>query len=93
MGFFSSDCRGCNQSIKSPYDMDEDIRWQNEMVCLSESTEVVIQGNYDGYGRTDIGGDIPGDFDEWWHKKCWISADRPKYTKASNHAQDQGFFY
>jgi len=97
MGFFSWNCKGCNESIKAPYDIPEGIEWQNEAVWLREEEEPII-GEYDGYGRVgaydmqemDIGfGDDP----ELWHKKCWDSAGKPEYSSVSDYAEDQGFFY
>ena len=72
MGFFSSNCKGCGESIKSPYDLPTEIEWQNVMVAISPSGELAV-GSYDGYGRIaeeekliDIDPDA-----EWWHRRCW----------------------
>jgi len=94
MGFFSWNCKGCNESIKAPYDIPKEMAWQNDAVLLCENGEFV-SGDYDGYGRVghfDIGwnDDVP----ELWHKKCWEQAGEPReYTGASDYAEDQGFFY
>ena len=92
MGFFSWNCKGCNESIKAPYDIPESITWHNDAVCLFENGRVVL-GSYDGYGRLDCGLEIEDDSVEWWHQQCWNKADKPKFTGPSQHAGDQGFFY
>jgi hypothetical protein len=50
MGFFSYECRGCGQSIKSPYNVPRDLRYQNQTVRLLPD-ESRVGGKYDGYGR------------------------------------------
>ena len=93
MGLFSWKCKGCDHSIKSPYDIPEGWEYMNEAVFLQEH-EPPIVGDYDGYGR--VGGyDIKmvTDHPEMWHKKCWENAGEPEYTGHSKHAEDQGFFY
>lgn len=92
MGFFSWNCKGCNESIKAPYDIPEPITWQNDAVCLSMNGNVTL-GKYDGYGR--VGG-LEVEWDdaiEWWHQQCWEKVGKPEFTGASTHADDQGFFY
>lgn len=91
MGFFSWNCRGCGESIKSPYSC-EHKSWQNDcVVMLKNGTRVV--GEYDGYGR--VSGFDAADEDEleFWHKRCWDKAGNPFFTKASDGANDQGYFY
>jgi len=94
MGFFSWNCKGCNESIKAPFEVPVDIEWQNDAVLLCEDGSLVC-GDYDGYGR--IGGadiEFKTSNPELWHKKCWEKAGQPmKYSGPSDYAQDQGFFY
>ena len=94
MGFFSWNCKGCNESIKAPYDIPKEMAWQNEAVLMCEDGTMVC-GDYDGYGRVghfDIGRNE--DAPELWHKKCWEESGQPmKYSGASDYAEDQGFFY
>ena len=96
MGFFSWNCRGCNESIKAPYDLPEAIEWQNDIVALRVGSGL-LRGRYDGYGRvqTDAGlVALPHEGAECWHFRCWEGAGSPKsYTAASPDAEDQGFFY
>lgn len=83
MGMFSWDCRGCGHSLR------QGAGWMEQAVVLSEEGNRVL-GRYDGYGR--VGGDYEvQDGDELWHKACWLIAKKPEFTKASTHANDQGF--
>ena len=98
MGFFSWNCRGCGESIKAPYDVPKEIAWQSYAVAIKESKENPYAPNggfqvglYDGYGK--ICGPID-DGDEVWHEHCWEDAGKNvEFTKASDPADDQGFFY
>ena len=98
MGFFSWICRGCGESIKAPYDVPNKIAWQSYAVAIKESKENPYAPNggfqvglYDGYGK--ICGPID-DGDEVWHEHCWEDAGKNvEFTKASDPADDQGFFY
>jgi hypothetical protein len=92
MGFFSWNCKGCEESIKAPYDIPENIKWQNDCVVIMED-ESFVTGCYDGYGRIDDFEIMEESEPSLWHKRCWEKAGKPKYTGASNHAADQGFFY
>ena len=90
MGLFSWDCIGCGESIKAPYELPEDMAWQNKCVAISPNN-MMEAGPYDGYGR--ISGQLGVDV-EVWHHKCWEEAGQPmKYTEASPPSGDQGFFY
>lgn len=92
MGFFSWNCKWCGESIKSPYACEHKM-WQNDCVLVKKSGTTVI-GEYDGYGRIRGEGDeyeIRGE-PELWHYPCWIKAGKPKFSGASDGAQDQGFF-
>ena len=50
MGFFSWQCKGCDESIKAPYGLTEDVEWKNKVVMLLPNG-TCISGEYDGYGR------------------------------------------
>ena len=94
MGLFSWNCKKCDHSIKSPYNVPTGWDYMTEAVILREG-ENPIYGEYDGYGRigafevNSFGGDEP----EMWHKKCWDNAGNPEYSGGSKYADDQGFFY
>ena len=93
MGLFSWNCKKCDHSIKSPYNLPTGWEYMNEAVVLREGEDPVI-GEYDGYGR--IGAyEVAGwpDDPEMWHKKCWENAGKPEYTGDSDYAEDQGYFY
>ena len=91
MGLFSWECKGCNESIKAPYDIPKPIEWHNEAVALEPDGSLQM-GAYDGYGR--ITRSVDYDSVEMWHNKCWQEAGCPNtYTGASNSADDQGYFY
>ena len=94
MGFFSWNCKGCDESIKAPYNIPEGIEWQNEAVAIGKGPDITL-GYYDGYGRINgVEVDQSVDDPEMWHKKCWMGAGQPlEYTSASDYAEDQGFFY
>jgi hypothetical protein len=94
VGFFSWNCKKCNHSIKSPYDIPTGWEHMGQAVVLQEGQEPVI-GEYDGYGTVgplevnSFGGDEP----EMWHKLCWENAGKPEYSGGSEYASDQGYFY
>ena len=94
MGLFSWNCKGCDESIKAPYDIPKHIEWQNEAILMCEDGTMVC-GDYDGYGRLGSAELANGTKDpELWHKKCWEEAGQPMtYSGPSDHAEDQGFFY
>jgi len=92
MGFFSWNCRGCGESMKAPYDLPMGLRWQNDVVIITEDNEV-ISGDYDGYGRV-AGKDLVYEKFECWHKLCHTEQGAPlTFTHTSQHSNDQGYFY
>jgi hypothetical protein len=107
MGLFSWNCKKCEHSIKSPYNLPTGWEYMNEVVYLRKGHEPVI-GKYDGYGRIEgveesaptalstynMQDDIGFDSDpEVWHKVCWENDGKPGYTSTSEYSSDQGFFY
>ncbi len=102
MGFFSWECKGCGESIKSPYSLPKGMEWQNDAVAITDSG-AVYTGAYDGYGR--INGHLENTLNllydlsttseepEMWHARCYLYAGKPKYSGPSLHAADQGYFY
>lgn len=97
MGFFSWKCVECNHSILHPLVVTPELRWMTHVVVYCESGEF-IQGLYDGYGRVDTSQgtvELEGiDVDKCLrHRACWEAAGKPKYTKASPSAPDQGHFF
>ena len=95
MGLFSWQCKKCDHSIKSPYNVPTGWEYMTEAVVLREGEDPVI-GEYDGYGTVgaldvnSFGDDEP----EMWHKLCWENSGKPnRYTGGSEYSQDQGFFY
>ena len=92
MGFFSFDCRGCGESMKAPYDLPQELQWQNDVVIITEDNDL-ISGDYDGYGRVSCV-DITDYKFECWHHQCWMNHDQPKtFTEMSKGSRDQGYFY
>jgi hypothetical protein len=104
MGFFSWQCKKCDHSIKSPYNLPTGWEYMNEVVYLREGHSPVI-GEYDGYGRIE-GAELSeptalstyevnweDNEPELWHKKCWYNEGMPQYSGESDYAEDQGFFY
>ena len=94
MGLFSWQCKKCDHSIKSPFNIPDGWEYMNEAVVLRKGMEPVI-GEYDGYGTVGaLGVNSFGDYEpEMWHKKCWENDGKPEYSGGSEYAQDQGFFY
>ena len=95
MGLFSWQCKKCDHSIKSPYNLPTGWEYMNECVLL-EPDGAIIMGEYDGYGR--IGPEErevnwESGEPEMWHKKCWENEGKPQYSGESDSAEDQGFFY
>ena len=93
MGLFSWQCKKCDHSIKSPYNVPAGWEYMTECVVLGTGN-TMLEGEYDGYGRIDAyeinwGDDEP----EMWHKKCWENAGKPQYSGESDSAEDQGFFF
>ena len=89
MGFFSWECKGCHESIKAPYDLPQELKWQNDYVALGPGN-LFECGSYDGYGEH---GRLPDNV-ELWHTWCWEEQGKPKaYSGASPRADDQGYFY
>ena len=90
MGFFSHNCKGCNSSIKAPYDIPKHLAWQNDAVAVGYQ---LVRGSYDGYGRIDD--QELADEPVLWHARCFDAAtpEAQADTTPSEHASDQGFFY
>lgn len=91
MGFFSWDCKGCDNSIKAPHPAD----WQSKAVVLFPNGDRV-SGQYDGYGRVGSAYhevDL-SDCHEFsiYHAACHRILQPAGYTGPSCHANDQGFF-
>lgn len=94
MGMFSWECRRCERSILSHMAVEPHNRWMCSAVALLPRGSVIM-GTYDGYGRIDDNLDIyNGGEPEIYHRSCWELAGKPmKFTGASKHAADQGYFY
>lgn len=90
MGLYSFNCRGCGESIKAPYSLENYLVWQNKAVCLEEIGNITI-GSYDGYGQIDGRNDL--EFCDWWHHQCWIEAGKPPFEAPAKSAKDQGYFF
>lgn len=92
MGFFSWDCKECDESIKAPHGIPKQMAWQNE--CVATNGENTIKGEYDGYGT--VGGiDIAevGDSYAFYHRRCWDKPGDFIFDKPSQPSNDQGYFY
>ena len=95
MGLFSWQCKKCDHSIKSPYNLPDGWEYMNECVYL-EPNGNIIMGKYDGYGRigpAEVEVNWENGEPELWHKKCWENEGKPAYSGQSDHAEDQGYFY
>lgn len=98
MGFFSANCLGCGHPLLPVCSTDEGINtWMSQAVVLTQDGDRFV-GEYDGYGRVGSCCDEDGDSGvgfgaACWHRACWIQAGRPEFTKASDHAADQGYFF
>ena len=97
MGLFSWNCKKCEHSIKSPYNLPTGWGYMNECVLLENDGTIII-GDYDGYGRIEGEHGVYeinwGDSEpELWHKKCWDNEDSPAFSGESEYSSDQGFFY
>ena len=93
MGFFSWNCNECKHPLLSIYAVNSINSWMQEAVVIEANTGRFMRGTYDGYGRVD-GREI--DFDQdpcCYHEACWLKADKPGYTQASEMAEDQGYFF
>lgn len=97
MGFFSWECKGCSESIKAPYGLGEQQKWQNEAIVMYDGWSRTHQGSYDGYGRLD-GHDVGyNGTPEVWHLDCFTHESlvnkTPTFSGGSKGADDQGYFY
>jgi hypothetical protein len=62
---------------------------------------MIHKGDYDGYGRLLIPGDVADEAEvvvnhenSVWHEACWKVAGEPtEYRGASDRAEDQGWFF
>jgi hypothetical protein len=99
MGFFSQTCPGCGHSIRADCAVKHESKWMNEAVVLFKGGGKAM-GNYDGYGRllNRYGERVCDDEEMFYgdnevhHRTCWHLAGKPKFTKASERASDQGYF-
>lgn len=91
MGFFSSDCRGCDRSITSQYCgrlLDTAPFDPSMMVVLPRTSGPPVAAYHDGYGNKGLIDDC-----EVWHNHCWQKQGSPtKFTKLSRPSEDQGYF-
>lgn len=69
MGFFSSICLGCHQSVVSPYGLRPNMGWLNYAVAI-QPDGTVASGSYDGYGRID-----PDEDDDRLNTLDWDAID------------------
>lgn len=95
MGMFSFDCVECGHPVLSHMAADEGNGWMTRAVVHVEGDDdPVALGDYDGYGRVGDSdrGEI-GDTGCWRHEACWVAMGRPGYTRDSESAADQGWFY
>ncbi len=92
MGFMSWDCLGCGHSIRHVGATKKTSGWMAYAIVLARNGDRV-SGIYDGYGNIagfDLG-EVNVDF-ALYHQACWTILGRPKYTKSSASAHDQGHF-
>lgn len=95
MGFFSFNCQGCGQSLRSHYAVTKESSWMQSVVVYTADNKF-HQGAYDGYGRLDAGTHEVELFDgacTVYHQRCWRLLGRPKgFVGVAKAAQDQGYF-
>lgn len=96
MGFFSFQCKGCGNSILSPYAIGDKNAWMAEVTAVYPDG-TILSGTYDGYGRIaeldDDGLNFAFEDVSVWHTECWLDAGSPGYNGCSEHADDQGYFF
>jgi len=104
MGFYSYKCRGCSHPLLSRYATSRLNNWMEDVVIIHKTDGVVARGAYDGYGRIPrldgaemytLGYNDETDQakEACWHRACWQKAGEPAFDKASDSADDQGYFF
>lgn len=98
MGFFSQDCQRCGHPALSPYAVNAENRWMNEVVVVTPTS--LHLGTYDGYGHLyEVVGEDDDDIligadNTVYHRSCWVVEGRPeRYLGASHRSEDQGWFF
>lgn len=88
MGFFSWECLGCWQSLRSP---GGGPHWMQCGVAFSRRVRQPIEGCYDGYG--DLGGHDLRKKEPFslYHEACADILEPQGFTKKSPWADDQGY--
>lgn len=97
MGFFSWDCKGCGNSMRSAHAVTKTSAWMKQVVIYTKGSKTARRGEYDGYGRV---GSSDYDDDSFWdgreftayHKACHEIMGKPKFDGQSRDAHDQGYF-
>lgn len=92
VGFFSSDCEGCEHPLLSMAATDPINTWMNNAVAITPNGSL-LKGSYDGYGRLN---DRDADLGTAtvWHEACWRRAGSPtEYRGVSKPSRDQGWFF
>ena len=89
MGFFSWNCRCCQNSIRSRASTRTESRWMEEVVVLTPNGDR-LSGEYDGYGR--VNDRSVGDSAAMYHRVCWLLSGKPEFEAPSGNARDQGYF-
>jgi len=95
MGFYSYNCQGCGQSLRSHYAVTRVSSWMQSVVVYTQANQF-YQGAYDGYGRVETASteinllDAPNTV---YHQRCWRLLGRPKgFVSPAQNAPDQGYF-
>lgn len=92
MGFFSSNCEGCEHPLLSTAATEPINKWMNSAVAITPNGSI-LKGSYDGYGCLD-GRDCDLGTATVWHDACWRQAGSPaEYRGASKPSDDQGWFF
>jgi hypothetical protein len=91
VGCFSWLCTECNKSIWADFVEHKDVRWRSQAVALLPDGRI-WEGSYNGYGI--VGNVNVGSQEglELMHGTCWHKAGKPTYRRASEPAEDQGYF-
>jgi hypothetical protein len=95
-GFSSWKCLGCHRSLLSMMAVDEHLTpkqaWMTDAVAIPEGGKL-IKGEYDGYGKVGSKRLNYQDNISCWHEACWKKSGSPGYTRPSQNADDQGWFF
>jgi hypothetical protein len=92
MGFYSKDCHGCGHPALCVHAANDVNTWMTNVVVV-QPEGVIVQGEYDGYGKVGKA-NVMADDGTVWHEACWTKAGRPtEYRGGSTWSADQGWWF